>query len=527
MQIETLHPAAFGEGLLTMIAIFSVAFGFAACCLAAWTHVRLVNARGVSEARSQSTEQALALRDALLAAVEERISILDDGTPVNTDGARSLFQIAMDGPDARSLALAVVGLQRGQTAFRLVARGPADEAIAVRGVSVCGRPTLFARTIGSVADTLDFRAALDAIPLPVWLKGPDLRLRWANRCFLAAVEASGLKTAVASNVVLTKSESELFVSVRDGGIGIEARRYAMIEGERRAVSLRLARLPDSNVAGIAIDMTELVRAEARLKLNNDAATHLLDRVTSGIAVFDREQKLFVYNSAYADIWKLSEEWLDTHPTLETILDNLREESLLPERRSFQTWKTEQRGMFGKLKKRSDETWHLPDGRTVQVASFPHLLGGIAFLFEDITEKLQLETSFRLLTLVQRATLDTVGDSIAIFGPDGRLVLHNKEFARQWHLAEDELANQPTLAKISSLATSRLGPDGLWQIVAAGIASDEPERCNEWGKVRRTDGRIIALSMARLPNGATAVTFSDLTEIERFEAAQKETSHSAA
>jgi hypothetical protein len=53
---------------------------------------------------------------------------------------------------------------------------------------------------------------------------------------------------------------------------------------------------------------------------------------------------------------------------------------------------------------------------------------------------------------------------------------------------------------------------------------DPRLCAEWGKSRRADGRVVSLSMSRLPNGGTAATFTDLTEIERFET---HTTHAAA
>jgi PAS domain-containing protein len=140
------------------------------------------------------------------------------------------------------------------------------------------------------------------------------------------------------------------------------------------------------------------------------------------------------------------------------------------------------------------------------------------MIEDISEKLQLEASFKLLLQVQRATLDTVEDGIAIFGPDGRLVLSNRHFAKLWHLGEDELQTQPHFTKLAHLAEARAGRDGIWGIVSAGIVSSEPERCNDWGRTIRADGRLISLSMSRLPNGATIATFCDLTNMKQFSAA---------
>ena len=65
----------------------------------------------------------------------------------------------------------------------------------------------------------------------------------------------------------------------------------------------------------------------------------------------------------------------------------------------------------------------------------------------------------------------------------------------------------------------MGHDNIWNIVAAGLASDEPERCNDWGNIDRADGKSISLTMSRLPNGATLVIFADVTNLRRFEAAR--------
>jgi hypothetical protein len=111
--------------------------------------------------------------------------------------------------------------------------------------------------------------------------------------------------------------------------------------------------------------------------------------------------------------------------------------------------------------------------------------------------------------------------------DGRLVLHNALFARMWKLAEDELGGQPHFAEIANICTTRIGRDGIWGIVSCGVNSATPESFGEWGKTRRADGRIISLSLSRLPNGATVVTFTDLTDLEQFSALNPGASHAAA
>jgi PAS domain-containing protein len=227
------------------------------------------------------------------------------------------------------------------------------------------------------------------------------------------------------------------------------------------------------------------------------------------------------------MWGLDAHWIDTRPTYGEILDRLRETRQLPEQSDFHVWKRSHLQLFDASASGSEEFWHLPGGKSLRVTGRPHLLGGIFLVFEDVSEKLRLETSFNLLVQVHTATLDAVGEGIAIFGPDGRLVLHNKTFASLWHLTAEELAGQPHFTNVARHSRSHVGHDAIWSIVAAGLSSNEPERCNEWGKSTRADGRTIALTMARLPNGATMATFSDLTDLGRFESLQTEATHVAA
>jgi hypothetical protein len=46
-------------------------------------------------------------------------------------------------------------------------------------------------------------------------------------------------------------------------------------------------------------------------------------------------------------------------------------------------------------------------------------------------------------------------------------------------------------------------------------------------VKRTDGVVISLTLLRLPNGSTLVTFHDVTNIGRFQAGLAEKSGDAA
>lgn len=530
VSVPLLHPATDGASLIFTIAVSAIVAGVFFSLLALWLYMRLINARRLSRFELERANGWIALRDALLATSGEAIVVLSGETrqPSSSDEAGALLKAAMAGPEARDVAAALGELVRDGKAFALVARAESGAGtIVIRGEFVLGCAAVFAKRQGPVAPDLDYRALLDVVPASVWVRGPDLALRWGNQAFLDVTDENSLQNALASNASLQRSETDLATAALEGAVCLETTRYALVRGERRAFSLKFVRLCDSSVAGIATDVTEKARAEGQLRLNVEATADMLDGLPLAIAVFDKEQRLHSCNSAYAAMWGLAEDWLETHPTMGEILDSLRGTRKLPEQHDYAAWKAAQLRQFEECIPQHEEFWHLASGRSLRVVIRPHLLGGLTVMIKDISETLRLEASFRLLLQVHRATLDTVEDGIAIFGPDGRLVLFNASFAKLWHFAEEELRAQPHFTKVANLAEGRLGHDGIWGIVSAGLASAEPERCNDWGKSVRADGRIISLSMSRLPNGATIATFCDLTDLERFTGGHVEISHAAA
>jgi PAS domain-containing protein len=262
-----------------------------------------------------------------------------------------------------------------------------------------------------------------------------------------------------------------------------------------------------------------------LSRDEDSDARMIDQLPVAVAAFDASRKLTRYNSAFARLWDLPDAWLAAHPSLGDILNHLRDKRLIPEQRNFAEWRKSRVEAAPGAGQPIEETWHLPSGKSIRLVTRSHWDGGIFILCEDISEKLKLESSLNLLTQVQKATLDTLDEGVAIFGTDGRLVLHNALFAKMWRLTESDLTGQPLLAKIAQLCARRIGHDGIWSIVASGVSAAAPERFGEWGKAKRADGRIISLALSRLPNGATMASFADLTDLEKFHQLQRSASHS--
>jgi len=471
---------------------------------------------------SATVRPSVVARDALLAAARDSVVVWNasDGAAWGYGGAEEAVHSCLAGADSAQLADALAHLSHSGTPFLLEVRDTLGRPVRLRGEPVGNMAAVWVEARGDGSKT-DFRAILDVLPIPVWVRDPSCTLHWANRAFLAAVGRDDLETALADQISLEKSERELAAAARAEGGPSQAKRFAIIGGQRRALALTHVPIASGETVGAAVDVTDLANAEARLQQHIDAHADTLDKLATAVAIFDSERKLSFYNGAYARLWSMPETWLDTHPADEEILDRLREERKLPEQRDYQGWKRQRLALYQETSGYvPDDLWYLPGGRVLRVVAQPHPFGGLTFLYEDVTEKLALESSYNTLIKVQSATLDTLSEAVAVFGTDARLKLHNAAFARLWELEPADLAGEPHVQKIAQSCIERFGDASMWQKLALGIASGT-ERSSNWGQLERSDRKVLALTCAPLPDGATLITFTDVTDRFRIESALRD------
>jgi PAS domain-containing protein len=253
-------------------------------------------------------------------------------------------------------------------------------------------------------------------------------------------------------------------------------------------------------------------AETQLRREAAAYSMLIRKLPVAVAAFGADRRLWAFSNAYAELWGLTEIELERQPFEDEILDRLREAGRLPEQGDFSIWKRRQlRQTIG-----TRETWHLPGGRSLRVTQHMGAEGKL-IQYEDVSRQLALETENSLHKQVQKATLDTLDEGVAIFGTDGRLELGNSCFATQWQLPESVLLRHPHYSEIAAGSSASLGPDGIWDAVAQGVIAAEAASIPAPRVLQRADGRSFLVTLSRLPNGTTMVNFLDFDDLERFEA----------
>jgi signal transduction histidine kinase len=505
---------------LITIGALALALAAGVWALALLRAIRLLR-RKLREAGA-TARAAIGARDALIAAGRDPLVAWggEEAPARNYSGAETILESCLAGSDAIILAEALDALADRGAPFLLNVRDEQGRAVTLRGRAVGGMAAVWVETNGPAVQT-DFRAILDVIPVPIWLRNEKRALAWGNRAFLAAAGQPDIETAVAAQAALEKSDRDLASAARSEGHVVESKRFAVVAGQRRAVAMTHIPLADGGIVGTAIDVTDLSNAEATLQQHIDAHADTLDKLTTAVSIFDRAQRLSFYNDAFARLWDLPDSWLDQHPNNEEILDRLREMRKLPEQRDYQAWKRQRLALYEQsLDYAPEDLWYLPGGKTLRVISQPHPFGGLTYLYEDVTEKLALESSYNTLIKVQSATLDTLSEAVAVFGPDARLKLHNAAFARLWELDATALAGEPHVQKIAEACIAHYGDAPMWQNLAVSVASGT-EHSRSWGQVERSDRAMLAVALAPLPDGATLVTFADVTDRSRIESALRD------
>lgn len=258
------------------------------------------------------------------------------------------------------------------------------------------------------------------------------------------------------------------------------------------------------------------RAQSEAKPSREAHFRSFDRLATAFAVFDEDQRLTHFNQAYVDLWQLDPGWLAAHPRDGEILDRLRLERRLPEKADYRDWKKSWLSSY-ESNAQVEDLWHLPDGRILHVIADSEA-GGVTYLYENVTERIALESRYNALIQVQRETLDTLREGVAVFGPNGRLRLYNQAFAKLWRLSPQTLDSDPHIDEIIEECRALYDAPEEWERTKAAVTAIVAERRPYESEIDRADGRVLACAALPLPDGGTLLTYNDVSDAKRVERA---------
>jgi signal transduction histidine kinase len=444
------------------------------------------------------------------------------------------FGTWLDAGKSSAIERAVDALRARGEAFSMTLVTLTGQPIEAQGRAIGGRAVLRLKDASGIkrdlvelvsryeklsTEAASLRALVEALPSPVWARDAEGRLTFANAAYARAVEARNAADAIDRHIELLDSAArETIAQARDNGGGYAGRLRAVVAGARRTFDVLDFRTATGST-GIGIDATEVETMRDVLSRLADAHRRTLDQLSTGVAMFDSGQRLTFYNAAYRALWDLDAGYLDQGPSDSAVIDMLRAARKLPEQQDFRQWKAQLHETYRAVEDK-EHIWHLPDGRTLRVITTPNPDGGVTYLFHDVTERLDLERRFEELIRVQGETLDNLAEGVAVFGSDGRLRLHNSAFTRMWRLTPEILADRPHIEKINTLCQPLHGDAPAWQTLRNVITAIDSREATP-GRLERRDGSVVDCATVPLPDGATLVTFHDVTDSVNVERALRE------
>ncbi|MBK0326010.1 PAS-domain containing protein [Rhodobacteraceae bacterium F11138] len=256
-----------------------------------------------------------------------------------------------------------------------------------------------------------------------------------------------------------------------------------------------------------VDINAVVDAEQAQRNFVQTLAKTFAQLSIGLAIFDRDRQLVLFNPALIDLTALPADFLSARPTLLSFFDRLRDQRMMPEPKNYGSWRDQLADLVAAAADgRYQETWSLASGSVYSVSGRPHPDGAVAFLFEDITAEITLTRRFRSDLEMGQAIFDRLDDAIAVFSMDGTLTFSNAAYHALWDVDPENCFAQTSILDSVRIWQDNCAATPVWGDIRDFVASQE-DRAEWWAKVTLKSGESLICSIHPILNGATMINFT--------------------
>lgn len=451
--------------------------------------------------------------DKLIDATADALALIAHQTPHKSDYDAVLDAFRSPFPELRAiLADNKMGLTRlvSQDDASLVLEIERD-AHSLRINVVCESGTTDNNPLSALSRDLYFaqndllRDVAHNAPQLIWQTDHVGNVTWANQTFMSFADRLERHDADTGNAPLQPLAAALQQSQDDGQTYRKSVNVADAEDAHWLDVTAVNR--DGGSLHFASDATAIMRADRARRNFVQTLGKTFAQLSTGLAIFDRNRRLAMFNPAFLDMTNLPVEFLSTQPCIDTVLDRLRELRMMPEPRDYSSWRDQFAAVEDAAKNGTySANWSLPDGQTLRVIGKPHPDGAFAFLFEDITAEVSLTRRFRTDIETGQSVLDALPDGIAVFSQAGTLMMSNHAYARLWQTKSELMLEHRELASEMAVWQSRSVPSAMWDEMTEVIQRLDARKV--WSDdVMLDDGRHLRCHAHPISGGMTMVRFT--------------------
>lgn len=353
------------------------------------------------------------------------------------------------------------------------------------------------RTLNARTEVLELAA--EAAPYPIWMLDAEGDVTWFNPSYAKLLDTHGCDTP----------ERPLFdiPSLDHTGSGSARSSIASAKGSDETwYDVTITKRQQRSICH-AVNINAVIQAEIAQRNFVQTLAKTFAQLSIGLAIFDRNGQLALFNPALVDLTSLPVEFLSGRPDLLSFFDRLRDNRVMPEPKNYGSWRHEIADVIAAASHSSyQETWSLDTGHTYRISGRPHPDGAVAFLIEDITAEISLTRNFRAELELGQSVLDSFDDALVVFSSTGVVTFCNAAYRDMWKLDPDNSFADVTIADCHKVWLERCSPDPAWGDIRDFVMKIG-ERAPWDTAVRRKDGPAMNVQITPIVAGSTLVRFA--------------------
>jgi PAS domain S-box-containing protein len=284
------------------------------------------------------------------------------------------------------------------------------------------------------------------------------------------------------------------------------------------------------VVGSWSDITGRKQAEEARRESEQRLADALESIEEGFALFDADDRLALCNRRYREIYPGNADLMVPGTPFEALARSAAERGLVREAADgTEAWI--ERRLARHRHPSGQDLQTLNDGRWVQINERRTREGGTVAVFTDVSElkirERELDAANQAKDAILgefQAVLDTIEYGILFMDSDLRARLVNRAFQRIWSIPDELLVRKPTMRELIEYNRHNRVydvPAENWEAYVDSRVEAARRGNIPPGEFKRADGRILQYQCTALPDGGRMLTYFDITDLKRTEAALQE------
>lgn len=273
--------------------------------------------------------------------------------------------------------------------------------------------------------------------------------------------------------------------------------------------LLLGYLLSQRTLQLADERREADRARQRLR---DA----IEAIPEGFALYDSDDRLAVFNSAYRRAYATSAPFIREGTTFEELIrEGAKRGQYPPAIGRLEEWVAERMQLHRTSPGPFEQ--QINNGRWLRIEERRTADGGVVGIRADITELKARENELARQSDLMTATFDHMSEGLTVVDANGNLIAWNRRFEQMF--AAPAQLNGADREQEKGFVRTTEETDENWRLFAADAERLVQASCRMPGEALNhlaSDGRTIEIKSSLMPHGGAVTIYTDVTERKRVD-----------